>query len=31
LDIDSERLEQEFELTQERQDLMGDYYDSSWF
>jgi hypothetical protein len=27
LDIDSERLEQEFELTQEKQDLMGDYYD----
>jgi hypothetical protein len=31
LDIDTERLEQEFELTQEKQDLMGDYYDSSWF
>ncbi|OKH52375.1 hypothetical protein [Scytonema sp. HK-05] len=28
LDIDTERLEQEFELTQEKQDLMGDYYDS---
>lgn len=31
LDIDSERLEQEFELQQEKKDLLKDYYDSSWF
>jgi hypothetical protein len=31
LDIDTEQLEQEFELSQEKQDLMSDYYDSAWF
>ncbi|NMF67435.1 hypothetical protein [Brasilonema octagenarum] len=31
LDIDSEQLEQEFELQQEKKDLLKDYYDSSWF
>ncbi|MBD2341232.1 hypothetical protein H6G64_30135 [Calothrix sp. FACHB-156] len=30
LDIDNEALEAEFELAQEKKDLMGDYYDSSW-
>jgi len=30
LDIDSEALEAEFELVQEKKDLMADYY-SPWF
>lgn len=31
LDVDAEALEQEFLLQRERQDLMGDYYDSAWY
>jgi hypothetical protein len=31
LDIDNKALEAEFELVQEKQDLMGDYYDSAYF
>lgn len=31
LDVDNEALEAEFELVQEKKDLMGDYYNSAWF
>ncbi|WP_026736158.1 hypothetical protein [Fischerella sp. PCC 9605] len=31
LDIDNERLEQEFELVQEKRELLNDHYDSAWF
>lgn len=31
LDIDTKRLEQEFELHCDRKDLEADYYDSAWF
>jgi hypothetical protein len=31
LDVDTERLEQEFDLHCDRKDLEADYYDSAWF
>ncbi|KAB8316133.1 hypothetical protein SD81_028540 [Tolypothrix campylonemoides VB511288] len=31
LDVDTERLEEEFRLHQEKRDLMVDHFDSSWF
>jgi len=31
LDVDDEALEAEFELVQEKRDLLNDYYNSAWF
>lgn len=31
LEVDNEALEAEFELVQEKQELLNDYYDSAWF